>query len=115
MESIYKPSTLLHSSHITHVNEYDILSVYGELKVGTRVELRCEPDNPHDPESVAVYYNDAKLGYVMSPLIPRVFRYLYFGYGNIYDVYVSGMETEQGPEIDLKIDIRIKEKNGHGY
>ena len=39
-------------------------AVWSALAVGAPVKLVREPNNDHDPNAVAVYFNDDKLGYV---------------------------------------------------
>jgi hypothetical protein len=38
--------------------------LWAELRVGDRLELAREPDNPHDANAVAVLWRGRKLGYV---------------------------------------------------
>ena len=42
------------------------------LAAGRPLELRPEPENPHDPNAVAVWAEGVKLGYVPRQLAPRV-------------------------------------------
>jgi hypothetical protein len=47
-------------------------SVLPWLSAGRALELRPEPENPHDPHAVAVWAEGVKLGYVPRQLAPRV-------------------------------------------
>ena len=39
-------------------------TIISQLSVGTYFELIAEPDNPHDKDAVALYYQGNKIGYV---------------------------------------------------
>src|SRR2546422_5583655 len=40
------------------------LPIWDQLRVGDALELRREPDNPHDPSAVSIAWRGRKLGYV---------------------------------------------------
>lgn len=61
---MYEPSRVLLSFHIAGFQYADGALVLGDLKVGDKLTLCAERDNPHDPEAVAIYYGNTKLGYV---------------------------------------------------
>lgn len=60
----FEPSRHLLDFHIAGFAYYDGLDVINELQLGTPVRLVCEPNNPADPNAIAIYYNSTKLGYV---------------------------------------------------
>ena len=60
---MYEPSRVLLSFHIAGFQYADGALVLGDLKVGDKLTLCAERDNPHDPEAVAIYYGNTKLGY----------------------------------------------------
>lgn len=55
---------LVQSSPLAGLRYYGAAEVWPTLKVGDRLELAREPDNPHDPNAVAVAWRGRKLGYV---------------------------------------------------
>lgn len=61
---MYEPSRVLLSFHIAGFQYADGALVLGDLKAGDKLTLCAERDNPHDPEAVAIYYGNTKLGYV---------------------------------------------------
>ena len=61
---MYEPSRVLLSFHIAGFQYADGALVLGDLKVGDKLTLCAERDNPHDPEAVAIYCGNTKLGYV---------------------------------------------------
>ncbi|WP_449426793.1 HIRAN domain-containing protein [Rhodanobacter umsongensis] len=59
-------STRLHlqDCRIAGSQYYDCLAVLPDLRPGDRLQLRRQPDNPHDPRAVEVLWHDRKLGYL---------------------------------------------------
>ncbi|MGA9341076.1 MAG: HIRAN domain-containing protein [Rhodanobacteraceae bacterium] len=47
-----------------------------EIRADHRVRLEAEPNNAHDPEAVAVYLQEHKIGYVPRQQAPAVGRLL---------------------------------------
>ncbi len=50
--------------HIAGFRYYSGPSLVARLRPGDRLLLQAEPDNPHDPQAVEVYWGNDKLGYV---------------------------------------------------
>ena len=59
---MYEPSRVLLSFHIAGFQYAEGALVLGDLKAGDKLTLCAERDNPHDPEAVAIYYGNTKLG-----------------------------------------------------
>jgi HIRAN domain len=61
-----KPSVrlLVQSSPLAGFRYHAAALVWRELRVGDALELAREPDNPYDPNAVAVSWRGKKLGYV---------------------------------------------------
>jgi hypothetical protein len=55
---------LVQSSPLAGLRYYAAEQVWPKLKVGDRLELLREADNPHDAHAVAVAWRGRKLGYV---------------------------------------------------
>src|SRR5437870_9087933 len=55
---------LVQSSRLAGFRYYAAAQVWQELRVGDRLELVREPDNPHDPNAIAVAWRGHMLGYV---------------------------------------------------
>ena len=55
---------LVQSSPLAGFHHHAAAKVWRELRVGDALELAREPDNPHDPNAVAVRWRGHKLGYV---------------------------------------------------
>jgi hypothetical protein len=55
---------LVQSSPLAGLRYHDAAQVWQELRVGDALELRREPDNPHDANAVSVSWRGHKLGYL---------------------------------------------------
>lgn len=55
---------LVQSSPLAGFRYHDAAKVWTELKIGDRLRLVREPDNPYDPNAVRVEWQGVKLGYV---------------------------------------------------
>lgn len=55
---------LVQSSPLAGLRYHDAAQVWQELRVGDALELRREPDNPHDANAVSVSWRGRKLGYL---------------------------------------------------
>jgi hypothetical protein len=55
---------LVQSSPLAGFRHYAAAEVWKELRVGDRLELLREAENPHDSNAVAVAWRGRKLGYV---------------------------------------------------
>ena len=55
---------LVQSSPLAGLRYHDAARVWQELRVGDALELRREPDNPHDANAVSVSWRGHKLGYL---------------------------------------------------
>ena len=55
---------LVQSSPLAGFRHHAAAEVWHELRVGDRLELRREADNPHDANAVSVSWRGRKLGYL---------------------------------------------------
>ncbi len=54
---------ILQSSPLAGFQYYAGRALFPLMRVGDRLELRREPDNPHDPRAVRVEWNGVQIGY----------------------------------------------------
>lgn len=106
MQSKYEPTRVVHESFICCVELYDALSVLDELKPGTRLELHNDKANFPPLETVAIYYGDVKVGYVIlkNNFIKTM---LYFGYGNLLETQIC-MVNNNAVRLDSRFRVTIK-------
>ncbi|GBF23408.1 restriction endonuclease, partial [Candidatus Gastranaerophilus sp. (ex Termes propinquus)] len=107
--SVHERSRNLLDCHIAGFTYYDGLDVIGKLKRGTPVAFKGEPNNPSDPNAVAIYYKDTKLGYVPKSKNSIVSNLLYFGYSDIIEAKINICKPEEDPENQFHIVIKLKD------
>ena len=55
---------LVQSSPLAGFRYHEAPELFPELRIGDRLDLVREPDNPHDPNAVGVEWRGRRLGYV---------------------------------------------------
>ena len=80
-------------------------TVWESLRVGSRLELRREADNPHDPNAVALYFQGVQLGYVprgenttLAQMLDR---------GQRLAASVSGLKKSDDPWQRIRVTIEL--------
>ena len=105
---IKKQKELLVSCNVAGFSHYAGCVVFNELKIGTLLHLVREDENPHDHDAVAVFYGDTHIGYVPSSKNDQLATMLDLGYGDIFEVYVQGLDPMAHPENQVQIGIFMK-------
>ncbi len=82
--------------------------VFGELEIGSELKLVREAENKHDPDAVAVYYNDVQLGFIPSSENETISKLLDMGYEDIFEVRVSRLCKEAHPESQVFVNVYLK-------
>ena len=108
---IKKQKELLVSCNVAGFSHYAGCVVFNELKIGTPLHLVREDENPHDHDAVAIFYGDTHIGYVPSSKNDQLATMLDLGYGDIFEVYVQGLDPMAHPENQVQIGIFIKAKD----
>ena len=93
--------------HIAGFKHWDGIFMLSGLKVGQKLELRPEFDNPMDPNAVAIYFEETKLGY-----IPLIAQLIYFGHGDIFEAFVLGVDPEAEPWKQVRVGVRVRDVRG---
>jgi hypothetical protein len=110
---MYQKSRHFLDCHIAGFRYHDGLEVIDELKLGTVVTLASEPDNPHDPNAVAIYLKDNKLGYVPKEKNAQLSSLLYFGHADVFETRISLVNHEADPERQFRVVVKIKNKRNN--
>ena len=84
--------------------------MFEDLKIGRELLLKAEPENRYDPEAVAIYYQDDKLGFVPRGENKAISKFLNLGYTDLFEVKISQIVPEAHPEKQVRVVVRIKEK-----
>ena len=79
-----------------------------ELKNGKKLKLVREEDNKFDPNAIAIYCDECKIGYIPSDENEELAIFLDQGWGNIFEVYICQYNPEQHPEKQSAINIYVR-------
>lgn len=109
----YEPSRYLLDFYIAGFAYHDGLDVIDELALGKPVKLVAEPDNPFDPNAVAIYYDKRKLGYVPEGKNQILSKFLYFGYQTAFESRIQAVNKENHPERQFRVVVQINDHRTH--
>jgi hypothetical protein len=83
------------------------VAILGRLRPGDRLRLMREPENPHDPDAVAVYSETTHIGYVPRS-VNRDVAYAIMRADSVAAVVTHGAIVEEG-EIRLGPRIEVRD------
>ena len=106
---MYERSRNILDCHIAGFTYYDGFEVIDNLKPGTKVKLKSEHDNPHDPNAVSVYYKKTKLGYIPRAKNYDISNLLFFGHRNILEAKIISYNPEANSENLFRIAVKVKD------
>ncbi len=109
---MFLPSRQLYSFHIRGFQYWDGALVVDKLKVGNKLKLRIEPENPHDPHAVAVYRGSSKLGYVPADMNEALSTMLFYGHKKVFEARVMQVDPEAEPWKQVRMGIFIVDNRG---
>jgi len=96
--------------HIAGFTYYNGVDVFEDLKIGTQLLLMAEPENRFDPNAVAIYYQEEKLGFVPREENALLRKFLNLGYTDLFEIKINQVSPEAYPEKQIRVVVRIKEK-----
>jgi len=106
---MYEKSRNIIDCHIAGFNYYDGLDVINKLELGVPVTLKSEPENPYDPDAVAIYFEGTRLGYIPQTKNSYISSLLYLGYSNIIEVKINSHNPDANPENQFRIVVKLKD------
>lgn len=95
------------SFHIAGFQYADGALVLGDLKAGDKLTLCAERDNPHDPEAVAIYYGNTKLGYVPGNEVGPLSLMMYYGHEDVFEARVQQVAPERSPWHQVRVELYV--------
>jgi hypothetical protein len=104
---MYEPSREFMSFHVAGFSHWYGLEVADELKPGTSVSLVAEPDNPYDPQAVAVMCGTTKIGYVPADINAVLSQLLFFGHGGDFEARISQVNLIEHPEHQVRVMVFV--------
>ena len=97
--------------HIAGFTYYNGVDVFENLKIGAQLKLKAEPENPFDPNAVAIYYQEEKLGFVPKDENEMLRKFLNLGYTDLFEAKISQVSPDAHPEKQIRVVVRIIDKN----
>ena len=104
--------------HLAGRKYHDADEVWDELKVGTILRLERDKENLHDPNAVAVIYEQKKekeeivdeflLGYIPRCDNETIANLLEMGWGEIFECRISKLNPDAHPEEQVYLTIKIR-------
>jgi hypothetical protein len=107
-ETMCEPSRLILSFFIAGFQYYDGALVLSRLKSGeSGLALVPEPDNPHDPDAVAIYFGSHKMGFVPGGENDLASLMRHYGYADVFEVRVQQVKEDADPWKQVRVGIYV--------
>lgn len=100
--------THLTNFHIAGFGFWEGCEAFGQLKIGTKLDLIREFDNPFDPYAVAIYFGKFKLGFIPRDHNHDISKYMDMGLDSIYEVRITRISPDVHPEHQVEVIVYIK-------
>lgn len=104
--------------HLAGRKYHDADEVWDKLKVGTVLRLERDLDNRHDPDAVAVMFDDKDenesycVGYIPRDDNGTVSSLLEMGWTGIFECRISKINADAHPEQQIQLTIKILRNKG---
>ena len=104
--------------HLAGRMYHDADEVWDDLKVGSILRLELDRDNRHDPNAVAVIYEQKNkkgemideflIGYIPRDKNERIANFLEMGWTNVFECRINKIDPDAHPEHQVQMTIKIK-------
>ena len=88
---------------------WDGYLAFDKLRAGVELQLVREEDNRYDPQAVAIYFEDIKLGYIPRDNNEMVSKFFDLGYTDIFELRVQSVQPEAIPERQIHVALYLRE------
>ena len=96
--------------HIAGFTYYEGCDVFQQLKIGTRLRLVRDAANRFDPNAIAIYFGDAKLGFVPASEAAELAIFFDMGYEDMFECMIQTVDPAAHPEHQIHVRISILRK-----
>ena len=104
---MYEPSRQVLTFTIAGFSHWYGYEVFDKLKIGTKLDLVPDFDNPVDPSAVAIFFEGTKLGFVPAKFNAEIAHCMYFGHGDIFECVVTQVDSEAHPEHQVRVTVNL--------
>lgn len=98
------------SCNVAAFTYHEGCEVFDKLKIGKKVTLVREDENPYDHNAVAIFFSEAHIGYIPRRKNETIAKFLDLGYADIFDARIQSVEPTAHPEEQVSIVIYVKRK-----
>ncbi|MDO5117866.1 MAG: HIRAN domain-containing protein [Eggerthellaceae bacterium] len=106
---MYEPSRLIDSFYIKGFKNFDGASALKKLKVGKKLDLIPEPDNPYDPCAMRVERKGVKLGYIPKEKNYMMSLMSFYGHADVFECRILQVDRKADPWNQVRIGIFIND------
>ena len=96
--------------NITGMRYWDGAKVISKLKPGKKLRLVAEPHNPADPNAVAIYRKDVKLGYIPRDQNDLAAQLLRFGHGDVLECRILKVDKKAETWNQVRVGLYMTDK-----
>ncbi len=104
---MYEPTKQFNSFFIAGFQYHEGAFVLRKLKVGKKLDLVPEPDNPYDPCAIAIKYKGTHLGYVPRCSNQFLAQMLHFGYSDAFECRVMQVDEKATPREQVRVGLYV--------
>lgn len=95
---------------IAEMRYWDAALALRDLGPGDNLSLVAEPDNPRDPDAVAIFWEDVKLGYIPRESNALPAQLLAFGHGDVIECRVLKVDLQAETYSQIRVGLYMTEK-----
>lgn len=106
-----KQSKYLADFTIAGMRYWDGSLVVCQLKPGQKLDLVAEPDNAYDPDAVAIYYKEHKLGFVPREFNGLPAQLLRFGHKKVLECRTLKVDERAEPWDQIRVGLYFTDKS----
>lgn len=106
---MYEPSRHIASFYIAGFQYWYGATVLADLKPGERLALVSEPDNPHDPNALAIYRGSVKLGFVPRSENELPALLAFYGHADILELCVQQVNPSAATYEQVYVGLYVKD------
>ena len=106
---MYEPTKQIDQFQIAGFQYHDGADVLKKLKVGTKLDLVAEFDNPYDANAIAIKYKGVHLGYVPREKNYLLAQLLYFGHTDVVRCKVMQVNPKAAPREQVRVKLYLKD------
>lgn len=105
-----KSSRYITDFDIAGMRYWDGATVLSKLKPGKKLSLVAEPHNPADPDAVAIYRKDVKLGYVPHDQNFLIAQLLRFGHNDVVECRILKVNAKEETWKQVRVGLYVVDK-----